>query len=189
MTLQADPDVIVWVSRYILPYENKVRRSLASARVPQTDIDDLLQEAYCRLCALRTVDHIDNAEGYLFRTVRNVLNAKIRRDQIVRIDFVGAMDLLAHADERPSPEEETSYRRYLTHVREAMIALPDRCRRILEMRKIEGLSQREIARRIKVSESVVENEGAKGLRLITRALRERHGEDAPEIRWRKQARD
>jgi RNA polymerase sigma-70 factor (ECF subfamily) len=160
MSLRADPEVVAWVSRHVLPYEAKVRQSLTRARVPQADIDDLLQEAYCRLCALRSVEHIDSPEGYLFRTVRNVLNAQIRRRQIVRIDFVTAMDLLAYADERPSPEEETSYKRYLASVREAMLALPDRCRRILEMRKIEGLSQREIARRIDVSESIVENEGA-----------------------------
>ncbi|MFZ0269448.1 RNA polymerase sigma factor [Caulobacter sp.] len=189
MTLRADPKVVFWVSQHILPYETKVRQSLARARVPETDIDDLLQEAYCRLCTLRSVEHIDSPEGYLFRTVRNVLNAQIRRRQIVRIDFVTAMDLLAYADEYPSPEEETSYRRYLSHVREAMLSLPERCRRILEMRKIEGLSQREIARKINVSESIVENEGAKGMRLITQALRDRHGEDAPEIQWRRQARD
>lgn len=189
MSLRADPAVVAWVSRHVLPYESKVRASLARARVPQPDIDDLLQEAYCRLCGLKAVDHIESPESYLFRTVANVLNAQIRRQRIVRIDFVSAMDLLVYADERPSPEEETSYRRYLAQVREAMAGLPERCRRILEMRKIEGLSQREIARRIDVSESIVENDGAKGLRLIAKALRERHGEDAPEIRWRRRARD
>ncbi|NQE64780.1 RNA polymerase sigma factor [Caulobacter sp. RHG1] len=189
MTLRADPAVVAWVGRHVLPYEAKVRSALSRARVPESDIDDLLQEAYCRLCSLRSIEHVENPEGYLFRTVRNVLNAQIRRRRIVRIDFVNAMDLLAHADQRPSPEEETSYRRYLALVREAMTALPERCRRILEMRKIEGLSQREIARRIDVSESIVENEGAKGLRLIAKALRDKHGEDAPEIQWRRQARD
>ena len=40
------------------------------------------------------------------------------------------------------------------------------------MRRFEGLSQREIARRLGVTESVVENEGVKGMRLIMQALRE-----------------
>jgi DNA-directed RNA polymerase specialized sigma24 family protein len=40
------------------------------------------------------------------------------------------------------------------------------------MRKVEGISQREIAARLGVSESIVENEGARGLRLILKALRD-----------------
>jgi len=50
--------------------------------------------------------------------------------------------------------------------------LPDRCRRVFEMRKIQGLSQREIAARLGITETVVENEVVKGLRLISRALRQ-----------------
>ena len=55
-------------------------------------------------------------------------------------------------------------------------ALPDRCRRIFELRKIEGVSQREIARRLGVSEHVVENESVRGLRAILAAMTE---QDAP----------
>jgi RNA polymerase sigma-70 factor (ECF subfamily) len=39
------------------------------------------------------------------------------------------------------------------------------------MRKIEGLPQREIAQRLGITESMVENDGVKGLRLILEALR------------------
>jgi RNA polymerase sigma-70 factor (ECF subfamily) len=40
------------------------------------------------------------------------------------------------------------------------------------MRKIEGLSQREIAARMGVTESIVENDAAKGLALLMRAMRQ-----------------
>ncbi len=61
-------------------------------------------------------------------------------------------------------------------MRGLIAALPERCRRIFEMRKIEGVSQREIARRLGVTEHVVENEAVRGLRAILAAMTE---QDAP----------
>src|SRR3546814_7967167 len=48
------------------------------------------------------------------------------------------------------------------------------------MRKIEGLSQREIAERLDVSESIVENEVFRGVQAVQRAWRE--GEAKAEAR-------
>src|SRR3546814_16324274 len=50
--------------------------------------------------------------------------------------------------------------------------LPERRRRIVRMRKIEGLSQREIAERLDVSESIVETEVFRGVPAVQRAWRE-----------------
>jgi RNA polymerase sigma-70 factor (ECF subfamily) len=44
--------------------------------------------------------------------------------------------------------------------------LPARCRGVFLLRRIEGLSQRQTAERLGVSENVVEKEVARGLRLI-----------------------
>src|SRR3546814_14642621 len=58
--------------------------------------------------------------------------------------------------------------------------LPERRRRIVRMRKNEGLSQREIAERLDVSESIVENEVFRGVQAGQRAWRE--GEEKAEAR-------
>jgi RNA polymerase sigma-70 factor (ECF subfamily) len=49
--------------------------------------------------------------------------------------------------------------------------LPERCRTIFTLKRIEGLPQREIARRLGVSESIVENDVQKALRRIQHAVR------------------
>jgi RNA polymerase sigma-70 factor (ECF subfamily) len=60
----------------------------------------------------------------------------------------------------------------------AIQALPDRCRQIVTLRKIYGLSQREVADRLGISEHTVEAQGAIGLRKCIEFFR-RHGYAGP----------
>ncbi|MDO8910241.1 MAG: sigma-70 family RNA polymerase sigma factor [Phenylobacterium sp.] len=104
-----------------------------------------------------------------------LLAAQIRRSRIVRIETVAEIDVLSVYSEEPSPERITAARRELAKVQRLIENLPDRCRRIFELRKIHGVPQREIARMLGVTEATVENEGVKGMRLIMKALREDEG--------------
>jgi len=49
--------------------------------------------------------------------------------------------------------------------------LPDRCRIVFELSRIEGLNTREIAERMGISEKTVENQLTKALRILQRGLR------------------
>ncbi|HSQ75343.1 MAG TPA: sigma-70 family RNA polymerase sigma factor [Bacteroidota bacterium] len=49
--------------------------------------------------------------------------------------------------------------------------LPDRCRIVFELSRIEGLSTREIAARLEISEKTVENQLTKALRILQKGLR------------------
>lgn len=164
--------IVGWVGTHVMPHEGGVRAWLRRSLISQADIDDLIQEAYCRMAALDTVDHIDRPDGYFFQIVRNLLGEQVRRARIVRIEAVTEIDSLSIYSDEPSPERITAAKRELAKVQRLIERLPERCRRIFELRKIHGVPQREIARMLGVSESTVENDGAKGLRLIMRALRE-----------------
>lgn len=80
------PHIISWVARYAIPQESRVRAMLRRAGVPEADVDDLVQEAYCRLAALRSVDHIDNPAGYFVQMVKNAWWDNLRRAKIVPPD-------------------------------------------------------------------------------------------------------
>lgn len=170
--------IIAWVGSEVLPHEAELRgflrRSLSSAQ----EADDVIQEAYCRISGLDDVGHIANARAYLFQTARNIVLEQVRRAQIVRIETMTEMDNLSIVLDEPSPERIAAGRRELARVMGLIAALPERCRRVVELRKIEGLSQKEIARRLGVSEHVVENEATRGLRLVLKALTE--ADDAAE---------
>lgn len=164
--------IVAWVVASVMPHEPAVRRWLRARLQSPEDIDDLVQEAYAKLASLSSIDHIGRADSFFFRIVHNLLVDRIRHARVVRIEAATEMDLSSVYTEEPSPERITGARRELARVAELIDALPDRCRKIFTLRKIEGVSQREIAVRLGISESVVENEGARGLRLIMKALRE-----------------
>ncbi|MFA4940434.1 RNA polymerase sigma factor [Brevundimonas sp.] len=153
-----------------MPHEPAVRAWLRQRGRTPEDIDDLIQEAYAKLSSLTALEAVARPGGYFFQIVRNLLIDHIRRSKVVRIDAVGEIgDLPGHADDL-NPERITSDRNELAQVLALIETLPPRCREIFKMRKIEGLSQREIAQRLNVTESVVENDAVKGLALLVRAM-------------------
>lgn len=162
-----------WVASHVMPHEPSVRRWLARSRVPACEIDDLIQQGYCRLAELKSTDGIDNPGGYFLQVVRSQLLSAMRRARIVSIETVAEIDSLNLSADEPSPEQVVAARAELEEVLRQISRLPTRCRRVLELRKLHGLSQRQIAARLGVTEAVVENDVAKGLRLISQAMRER----------------
>jgi RNA polymerase sigma-70 factor (ECF subfamily) len=168
--------IVAWVIANIMPHEANVRAWLRRSLVPAEDIDDLIQEAYCKLASLDSIDHIERPDGYFFQIVRNLLNDQLRRARIVQIATVGELNALGISSDAPSPERIAAAKRELERVRGLIRQLPSRCRQIIELRKIDGLPQKEIAQRLGLSESVVENEGVRGMRLMMEALRKEEGE-------------
>ncbi len=164
--------VLAWLGNDVLPHEAEVRLWLRKSMLARGEVDDVIQEAYCRLAGLEDVRHIGNARAYFFKTARNVVFEQMRRARVVRIETVTEIEALNIAIDEPSPEHIIGARRELARVKRLIDALPDLRRRILRMRKIDGLPQREIARRLGVTENVVENEAVRGLRAILKALAE-----------------
>lgn len=159
------------MSREVIPHEAAVRAWLARARVSREDIDEVIQDSYCRLAMLDTVEHIARPDAYFFSIARNLLVRRLQRAKVVPIEAIAEIDAY-HDDARPSPEQEAGARLDYARLLDLMSRLPERCRRIVELRKIEGLTQKETARELGVSESVVENDTYQGVKAIIRAWRE-----------------
>lgn len=158
-------------------------RSWLRSAFPTIDADDVIQETYCRISALDSVAHIADPCSYFFQTARNVVLQQIRRTRVVSIEAASGLSEFdqALAEDDASPERIVAGRRALARVEALIAALPDRCRQIFQLRKIEGVSQREIATRLGVTETIVENEVTRGLRRILDAMGE---EERAEMRGR-----
>lgn len=167
--------LLEWFARRILPHEPAVRAWLNRTLNSRKDVEDVIQEIYCRLCAIEDVEKISSPRAYLFRTARNVLIDEARRARVVSIETYAEIDSLDIAGLEADPEQITSAREELRRVVELIQSLPPRCRKIFELRKIHGLSQKEISKKLSISENIVENETSRGLRLILKALEDGRG--------------
>ena len=159
-----------WVAGNLLPIEGDVRAWLLRRLNRPDEADDLIQEAYCRAWTVTELGAILNPKAYFFRTVRNILIDQVRRAAVVQIGLMADIESAGGQEDLASPERILSARQDLNRVQTLIDALPDRCRRIVIMRKIRGMSQREIAHECGVTESVVENDLRRGLSLVLKAF-------------------
>src|SRR3546814_1338682 len=117
---------------------------------------DLVQEAYAVLVELPDVAHIREPRAYLFTTARSVVLQHVRRSRIVAIEAVAEIDRLDIEHDERSPDRHAMAGQELRRIGALIAALPAKCREAFVLRKVQGLSQREIAGRMRISENTVE---------------------------------
>lgn len=150
-----DSETARWFAEEVQPHEPALRAFLRSRFPTVQDIDDLVQEAYVRLIRARNIDAIVEPRAYLFRTARNAACDLFRRRKLVSIDDLAQQQPLSVLEDSPDAAETASQGQEIELLIEAIGALPLRCREILVLRKFHGLSYREIAGRLGISESTV----------------------------------
>lgn len=170
MSAQSRKDIVAWVGSHVLPHEAAVRAWLKRWTGRAQDIDDVIQEAYSRLASLDSVAHIGSGRAYLFQTTRNIVLEQVRRSKIIRIDNVTDIGTLSIVDEAPALDRVVAGARELQRVEQLIEQLPMKCRRVFVLRRIHGVSQREIAGMFGISESAVEKLAMRGLKLILKAM-------------------
>jgi RNA polymerase sigma-70 factor (ECF subfamily) len=156
-----------WVARELLPNEPIVRAMLRKMRAAPEEIDEVVQDCYCRFAMLESVDHIEQPRAYFKVTARHLLGRRLQRARVVHFDAYNDMSMFIDED-TPSQERQLTGRSDYALLLKLMSKLPDRCRKAVELRKIEGLSQKQIAQKLGMSEKAVE----KQIWLGVRALRE-----------------
>lgn len=156
----------LWLMQHVLPHEPALRAWLKRKPAGTLEVDDIVQETYAILAALDSVEGIRNPKNYCFQTAYSVIITHLRRARIVPIRTMADIDLLGVMIDEPSLEQQLSDRDELRQVAGAIAALPDKCREVFTLRRVEGLSQRQIAERLGISENTVEKHVAKGIRLL-----------------------
>ncbi len=155
-----------WFLRNVLPHEASLRRWLLRFKPAGIEIDDVIQEAYATFADLETVEDIRFPRAYLFQVARSVITKHVRKARVVSIQAMDDLTQLGHEDEGPSPERITIDRDQLRWLAEAIASMPAKTQEAFILRRIEGLSQREISRRMAISENTVEKHISRGLRFL-----------------------
>src|SRR5688500_11358340 len=162
-----------WFTEEVQPHEPMLRAWLRAHFPSLTDTDDLVQESYARLLRARKNGHVTNAKSYLFKTALNAALDILRRKKVVSIEGVGEFDSSFVLEERPDACEAASRTEELEILREAMQSLPTRCRQVFTLRKLYGLTHREIAVQLNISEKTVAEQVNRAMRRCAAFLRSR----------------
>jgi RNA polymerase sigma-70 factor (ECF subfamily) len=161
-----DESVEAWFTREILAHEEALVRYLRRCWPHADDIHDLRQETYIRVFEAARRERPHQPKSFLFTTARHLMADRLRRGRIVSIEAVGDFESLNVPVDEAGPERRHDARQSLRRLAEAFDRLPDRCREVVWLRKVEELPQKEVARRLGVAEKTVEKQVAKGARLI-----------------------
>jgi RNA polymerase sigma factor (sigma-70 family) len=155
-----------------------VRKQLArlvSRVVPPADIEDVVQETFVRSYEAELAQRIVHPRAFLLRTARNLALNHVDRSAFRLEDPLDVDDEQRSLASSDGPDRQLeSHQRMLLFCR-AVRELPLQCRRAFLLKKVYGMSQREIALYLAISESTVEKHVAKGILRCATYLRA-HGE-------------
>ncbi|HEY0265373.1 MAG TPA: sigma-70 family RNA polymerase sigma factor [Rhizomicrobium sp.] len=169
----------LWLGRHVLPHEAALRTWLRRRRLDGLEVDDIIQETYTRLIAAESVQHVLDARSYAFQIAGSVVIDHLRRMKVVSISSVPDMDTLDVVSDDPSPERQVIDRDELQRLAATIAGLPAKVREVFTLRRVYGLSQREVAEKMGISESTVEKHMSRGFLIMLQRLG--HGGNEPSL--------
>ncbi len=165
-----DETLEAWFCREVLPLERSltafIRRNWRSA----AEIVDLRQDIYERVLSGAARGLPIHASAYVYAVARNHLISRARREQVVSFDLVADLEGVAPDKDELTPERFASARAELRRLQAGLEGLPPRCREIVELRKVRGLSSRDVSVRLGIGIDAVDQQTSKGMRALTEFL-------------------
>jgi RNA polymerase sigma factor (sigma-70 family) len=161
------PDQTRWFLEHVQPHEGMLRAWLRSRFPVECDIDDIVQEAYARVLQASETNTIDSPKAFLFATARNLALGRVRHQKVSGVnDGLAEIALESVLDESADVPHAVGRAQELELLTQAIQPLPARCRQVLTLRKIYGLSQKAVAAQLGIAEHTVEAQGTIGLRKL-----------------------
>lgn len=162
-----------WFAEEVQPHESGLRAYLHNCFPALADADDIVQESFLRVLRAKIAGKLRSPRGFLFKVARNAAIDVFRRSRTISLDAIVENDGLAVLAEGPGVSESVSRHEEIDLLIEAIESLPRRCRQVLKLRKIYGLSHKEIGLRLGISERTVNVQVGKGVRRCAEFLEAR----------------
>jgi RNA polymerase sigma-70 factor (ECF subfamily) len=154
-----------WLAQYIVPHERAIRSWLAR-RTHDLDIDDIIQEMYARLASLDDAEGIRNPRQYAAQTAISIALNLARHARVVPMLPIGDFEEFGLASQEPSPERAVNSQDELRELENTLQELPPLCRKAFLLRRVDGLSQKEVAEKLGISVKTVEKYMARSVRFL-----------------------
>ena len=137
---------------------------------------DIIQETFIILAKTARSQLIEHPRAFLFRVATNLALDHIKHDKVIQRHAADAGADFGESQESPSPESILTQQERLQQFKSIVEELPPRCRDAFILYKVHGLTYREIAAELGISQSGVEKHIMKGLAHCRRRFLEEFGE-------------
>lgn len=167
-----------WFEADLKPHEPMMRAWLRARLFSHEDVDDIIQETFMRVLTTKTKEEIEYPKAFLFSMIRNISYSRLRRKYASKQVYLADMEGQEFPDEHPSVEESLVQNEKMELLSRAIQSLPKRCRQVVTLRKIYGMSNIDIARNLGISINTVETQGGIGIKklrvFLTKFYKEGH---------------
>ena len=123
---------------------------------------DIVQEIFITLWDRREEIEIQNLKAYLLQAVKYRVFKKIRENE----KFGYFNDLYSNYENIQTVEYQYEFTELSGSLNKAIKNLPEKCSEVFHLSRIEGLSNPDIAKKLGISVSTVENQIYKALKIL-----------------------
>lgn len=156
-----------------------LRKFLAGFLPLRQDIEDVAQEAFLRAYIAERHASIEQPKAFLFRVAKNLALTRLSKKSQLITDYIEEAGASVVIETAAASDQELEARQCLGLYCEAVAALPEKCRQVFLLRKVHGLSHREIGERMDLSISSVEKYLHQSILACQAHLRNHEGSSIP----------
>lgn len=163
-------DVDRWFADFVVPYERQYLWLAKRLMGEEEAARDLLHDVYAELLTGETWRSTKKPHTWVMRAVLTRGVDRIRRSKVVSMRALPDVETLEFATQSLDGFEAVSVREQVRAGLDAINTMPDMTRRVLLLRRLDGLSVKEIAYRLGLTVKGVDYHIARGAFLFNQAM-------------------
>jgi RNA polymerase sigma factor (sigma-70 family) len=141
------------IERLFRMHNDALLRFVAAKLGSDQEAKEVAQEAYVRLLGLEHREAISYLRAFLFKTASNLAIDRLRARRSTPVAMTEEREGLSVFD--LSPERHVAGEQMVGVLNQALAELPSKCRQVLLLHRLEGVSRTEIAKRMGLGERMV----------------------------------
>jgi len=167
-----------WFGEELQPHEAELRAWLRKRFPSELDFDDIVQDAFVSAWKAYEEGVLRSPKAFLFGAARNLALRSLRTRKVRGYDTMVQIEDCDVLDEKADVLETVVRNQELQILTLAIQSLPERCRQIFTLRKVYGMTQREIASKLELSPRTVNAQITNGLHKCALFVKRYIGEGA-----------
>ncbi len=144
-------------------YKSALKFFISSYLINSQDVDDVCQETFLRTYKSSLENNVKTPKSFMFKVAKNLIFSDFRRSSTQLNEYVEDIDLVDSKLELDDLESNTLAQEKLGVMCEAIAGLPNKCRQVVVMRKVYGMTTKDIAKRMNISTITVSNYITRGM--------------------------